>query len=117
MGGAGGTTTVSAAAEVLAGSALEESIARGFSGGTLAAGAAMIASLPDVGCPQVVQKLVPDASLAPHDLQTVFDKDVDGAAGSGAGSIANGGAAVAAIGAGSACAGAVSSITAGCAIR
>jgi hypothetical protein len=79
----------------------------------------VIASLPDVGCPQVVQKLVPDSSLAPQDLQTALDEDVDGAAGIGAGSIANGGAAVAEIGAGSACAGAgaVSSRTPGCAIR
>jgi hypothetical protein len=66
-----------------------------------------------------VQKLVPVSSLAPHDLQTALDEDVDGAAGVGAASIANLRAVVAAIGAGSVFAGlgTVSSITAGCAIR
>jgi hypothetical protein len=72
------------------------------------------ALLPDTGCPQVVQKPVPGSSLAPHDLQIAL-----GAAGVGAASAAKSGAAVAAIGATSAFAGlgAVSSITAGCAIR
>jgi hypothetical protein len=98
-----------------------DSIARGVCGGdiTLAAGAAMIASLPDAGCPQVVQKVLSGASVAPHDLQTALDEDVDGAAGIGGASAAIGGAAVAAIGAGSVFArlGAVSSMTAGWAIR
>ena len=89
-------TAVSAGAGALAGSAVEDSIAYGVCGGgmTLAAGAAVVASLPDLGCPQAMQKLLSGASVAPHDLQTALDEDIDGEAGMGA----------------------VSSMTAGCAI-
>jgi len=89
-------TAVSAGAGALAGSAVEDSIAYGVCGGgmTLAAGAAVVASLPDLGCPQAMQKLLSGATVAPHDLQTALDEDVDGEAGVGA----------------------VSSMTAGCAI-
>jgi len=95
-GAGGNVTAVSAGAGALAGSAVEDSIANGVCGGgmTLAAGAAVVASLPDLGCPQAMQKLLSGASVAPHDLQTALDEDVDGEAGGGA----------------------VSSMTAGCAI-
>ncbi|HEX3091539.1 MAG TPA: hypothetical protein VHW72_02885, partial [Candidatus Angelobacter sp.] len=64
---------------------------------TLATGAALIPLLPDVGCPQVVQKLVSGASVAPHDLQTALDEEVDEAAGMGSASAAIGGGMVATI--------------------
>jgi len=95
-GAGGNVTAVSAGAGTLAGSAVEDSTAYGVRGGgiTLAAGTAVVASLPDLGCPQAMQKLLSGASVAPHDLQTALDEDVDGEAGVGA----------------------VSSMTAGCAI-
>jgi len=102
-GAGGNVTAVSAGAGALAGSAVEDSIAYGVCGGgmTLAAGAAVVASLPDLGCPHAMQKLLSGASVAPHDLQTALDEDVDGKAGVGAAAVVRGGA-VAATGAGSA---------------
>jgi len=116
-GAGGNVTAVSAGAGTLAGSAVEDSTAYGGRGGgiTLAAGTAVVASLPDLGCPQAMQKLLSGASVAPHDLQTALDEDVDGEAGVGA-AAAVGGGAVAATGAGLAGVGAVSSMTADCAI-
>jgi hypothetical protein len=103
-GAGGNVTAVSAGVGALAGSAVEDSIVYGVCGGgiTLAAiGAAVVASLPDLGCPQAMQKLLSGASLAPHDLQTVLEEEVEEAPGVGAAAAARGGA-VAATGAGSA---------------